>query len=51
MISVGKGALAPFSYVFVCGLLVFGKLSWASVFADHSLSAVPMLIEGPRTLQ
>jgi hypothetical protein len=29
MISVGKGALAPFSYVFVCGLLVFGKLSWA----------------------
>ena len=29
MIRVGKGALAPFSYVFVCGLLVFGKLSWA----------------------
>ena len=60
MICVEKGALAPFSYVFVYSLLVFGKLSSPAPVTNASRCrqgnsimhrAAPILIDGSRPLK
>jgi hypothetical protein len=57
MIGVGKGASAPFSYAFVCGLLIFGQLRWPGPVMNASACrqgnsimrrAVPILIDESR---